>query len=86
MKQRENFKGAKRNITNICKNISTVFDAIFLKFNKKSKSNGLQVERKLNIWDLSCLSLLLEDLITSKTLEGRSATFWDQGLRCFFCF
>ena len=58
MKQRQNFKGIKGKVTSICKNISRVFDATCQKFNKKSKSNRLRVEKKLKF---ECPSLLLKD-------------------------
>ena len=39
VKQWKNFKGNEGRITNICKNISSVFDATCQKFTSKSKSN-----------------------------------------------
>ena len=45
----QNSKGITGNVTNICKNISTVFDATCQKFNKKSKPNRLRVAKKLKI-------------------------------------
>ena len=51
MKQRQNFTGIKGKITNICQNVSRVFDASCQKLNKKSKSKfkRLRVEKKLRI-------------------------------------
>ena len=45
-KQRQNFKGIKCKITKICKNTSRVFGATCQKFNKKSKSDRLRVEKQ----------------------------------------
>ena len=47
VKQRRNMKGIKGAVTSICKNIRRVFGATGQKFNLKSNSNRLRVERKL---------------------------------------
>ena len=63
MGQRRKFKGIKGKVSSICKNISRVFGATCQKFNGKSKSNRLRVEKKLKLIDSSCLILLLKDRI-----------------------
>ena len=49
MKQRQNFKGIKGQVTSIGKNIRRMFGATRKMFNKKSKSNRLRVERMLKV-------------------------------------
>ena len=47
VKRRQNFKGIKSKVTSNGKNTSRMFGATCQKFNKKSKSNKLRVEKKL---------------------------------------
>ena len=46
VKQQQNLKGTRGTVTNMCKNISRVFDATCEKFNNTSKSNRLRVGKK----------------------------------------
>ena len=45
VKQRQTFKGINGKVMNTCKKISRVFNATCLKFNKKSKSIRLRVDK-----------------------------------------